>query len=59
MIREGIIQAVLEMPSIMPQAQFVLMVDGVLVIRDKYTCSKTVDTLQTYDLVGESHLFHD
>jgi hypothetical protein len=59
LVREGIVQAILEMPSVVPQAQYVLMVDGVLIIRDKYTCATDVAALQTYDKVGESHLYHD
>lgn len=59
LVREGVVQAVLEMPSVVPQAQYVLMVDGVLIIRDKYTCSPDADSLKIYDKTGTSHLYHD
>ena len=58
-VRSGVVQAILEMPSVVPQAQYVLMVDGVLVVRDKYTCAKDQSKLAAFDKVGQSHLYHD
>lgn len=58
-LKEGVVQAVLDMPSVMPQAQYVLMIDGVLVVRDKYTCSKSLEMLPVFDKVGETDLYHD
>lgn len=58
-IRYGVIQAVLEMPSIVPQEQYVLMVDGVLVIRDAYTCALEAENIKVFDRANDTHLYHD
>lgn len=56
---QGVIKAILNMPSTFPPEQFLIEVHGNLVVRDKYTCAYELENVRVFVRDDQTVTYHD
>lgn len=58
-IVQGTVLGVFELPSFYPPNQFLIQIDGTLVVRDMYSCARSPDAIPVWAKDKEIDLYHD